>query len=84
MQKHVVHCGAIIADEPDEIGEIGSRCPVQDEILHLAIVDAVHIECDDTDRDPDHRFFVVEKLDGLRIEWKVVQMLIEEEVDGVL
>lgn len=35
----------------------------------------VHIESDSTDRNPDHALWVVEKLNGLRVQGKIISVL---------
>lgn len=40
-----------------------------------ALLTFVHIECDSPDRDPDHALWVVEKLNGLRVQGKIISVL---------
>lgn len=35
----------------------------------------IHIECDRPDRDPDHALWMVEKLNGLRVQGKIISVL---------
>lgn len=35
----------------------------------------IHIECDSPDCDPDHALWVVEKLNGLRVQGKIISVL---------
>lgn len=40
-----------------------------------ALLTFVHIECDSPDRNPDHALWVVEKLNGLRVQGKIISVL---------
>lgn len=40
-----------------------------------ALLTFVYIECDSPNRDPDHAFWVVEKLNGLRVQGKIISVL---------
>ena len=41
----------------------------------VPVLTFVHIESDSPDRDPDHALWVVEKLNGLRVQGKIISVL---------
>ena len=80
----IVDLENVVADEPDQVGEIGSSCLVRDKLQHGLVLHSVHVEGEGPDSNPDHALAMVEELDGLCVQGEVVGVLIVEEVDGVL
>lgn len=65
----------MIADEPDEVGEVRSGGLVDDELEHGLLFDTVDVESEGPDGDANHALAVVEELDRLRVQRKVVRVL---------
>lgn len=68
----------MVADEPDEVREVGSRCAIANELKHGLVIDTVDIERERPHSDTDHALGVVKELDGLSIQGEVVRVLIEK------
>ncbi len=65
----------VVADEPDQVGEVWDGRLVDDEAQHGLLLRAVHVEGEGADGDAHHRLRVVEELDGLRVQREVVRVL---------
>lgn len=65
----------VVADKPDEVGEVGHSRLVDDEAQHRLLLSAIHVERQRPDCDAYHALWVVEELDGLRVEREVVGVL---------
>ena len=70
-----VHVEDVVADEPDEVGEVWHGRLVDDELEHALLVDAVDVEGERAHGDAHHALAVVEELDRLRVEREVVRVL---------
>lgn len=73
----------VLANEPHQIAEVRRRRLVAYELQHAAVVHLVHVQRDRAHRDAHHRLRVVEELDRLRVQRKVIGVLVVEEVNGV-
>ena len=75
----VPHAGVdvedVVADEPHEVGKVWHGRLVDDELEHGFFVDAVDVEGERPHGDPNHRLRVVEELNRLGVEGKVVGVL---------
>lgn len=67
MPMHQRHDRAI--DSREKVNSRPKRCGVSD------LLTFVHIERDGPDCDPDHALRVVEKLNGLRVQGKIISVL---------
>lgn len=56
---------------------------VADELEHRPLLHLEHVQRQRSDGDAHHFLVVIEELDRLRVERKVVRVLVEEEVNGV-
>ena len=65
----------VVADEPDEVGEVRHRRLVDHELEHRVLLHAVNVQGQGPDGDSNHRLAVVEELDGLRVQREVVGVL---------
>ena len=72
----------VVANEPDKVGKVGDGGLVNDELEHGLVLDAVDVEGEGPDGNPDHALAVIEELDGLRVEGEVVGVLKPEVSDS--
>lgn len=71
----------VVADEPDEVGEVWHGRLVDDEAEHGVLVHAVHVQGQCAHGDAHHGLGVVEELDRLRVQGKVIGVLQLENND---
>ena len=65
----------VIADEPDQVGEVGYGGLVYDEAEHGVVFNLVDVEGERAHGYPHHALRVVEELDGLGVQGEVIGVL---------
>lgn len=65
----------VVADEPDEVGEVGRGRLVLDELEHGRVLHSVDVESERAHCDAHHALAVLEELDGFRVQGEVVRVL---------
>lgn len=65
----------VITNEPHQVRKVGGRGSVTNELQHRAVIHTVHIQGQGPYSNAHHTLRMVEKLDGLGIEWEVIGVL---------
>jgi len=65
----------VVANEPNQIRKVGRGCLITDKFEHRFVFHPIHIECQRSNSNAHHTFWMVEEFDCLRIQWEVICVL---------